>query len=398
VALAPNQDGASDITITVRDAEGQVTTETFRVGTTQIVDTDPTISSIANQSVQLGQSLGIIGFTIGDQGTPVADLRLTATSSNTQLVPTTGIFFGGSGANRTVLISPAADQTGTSTIIITVTDGSGKTASTSFTVTVTEGEPETPVVNDFNNDRLPDIILQDGGGFLAAWFMSGDDVLSSSFLNPNGTGDSGWKAIATGDFNKDNKSDLLFQHPDSSLAVWYMDGVTLTSAEFINPVGPGNADWKAAATGDFNKDGRVDILFQHTDGTLGVWYLNGVNLISAAFLNPDRPSDPRWRVVGTGDVNRDTDVDIIFQLDDGTLGIWYLRGASLLAGGFVNPDNSGADWRVVGTTDLNQDGRIDLLLQNRATSDTGVWYMNGPNLISGGMIMPAGGTWQIVAP
>jgi hypothetical protein len=398
VALAAGQDGASDITLTVTDSEGQTATETFRVGTTVTVDTPPTISSIPNQQTRVGVPLGIIGFTVGDEGTPLADLRLTATSSNTELVPNASIFFGGAGASRTVLISPASGKTGSSTIIITVADGGGRTANTSFTVTVSSGEPTTPVTNDFNNDRLPDIILQDDGGFLAAWFMSGDDVLSSSFFSPNGTGDSGWKAIATGDFNKDNKTDLLFQHPDSSLAVWYMDGVTLSSAEFINPVGPGAADWKAEATGDFNKDGNVDILFQHTDGTLGVWYLNGVNLVSAAFLNPDRPSDPRWRVVGTGDVNRDTDVDIIFQLDDGTLGIWYLRGASLLAGGFVNPDNSGADWRVAGTIDLNQDGRVDLLLQNRVTSDTGVWYMNGPNLISGGMIMPAGGTWKIVAP
>jgi hypothetical protein len=400
VVLAANETGSSVITLRVTDGEGQSTTETFIVGTTAPVqDVEaPTISAISNQETVVNTALPIISFTVDDDVTPADDLRLTATSSNSTLVPSTAIFFGGSGAGRTVLISPAADQVGTSTIILTVTDATGKTGSRSFTVTVRSGEPEPSVVNDFNNDRLPDIILQDDGGFLAAWFMSGDDVLSSSFFSPNGTGDSGWKAIATGDFNKDNKTDLLFQHPDSSLAVWYMDGVTLSSAEFINPVGPGAADWKAEATGDFNKDGNVDILFQHTDGTLGVWYLNGVNLVSAAFLNPDRPSDPRWRVVGTGDVNRDTDVDIIFQLDDGTLGIWYLRGASLLAGGFVNPDNSGADWRVAGTIDLNQDGRVDLLLQNRVTSDTGVWYMNGPNLISGGMIMPAGGTWKIVAP
>jgi hypothetical protein len=400
VVLAANQTGFSEITLRVTDGEGQSATETFVVGTTAPVQDlqPPTISAIPNQETIVNRALPIISFTVGDDATPAGDLRLTATSSNAGLVPQTAIFFGGAGESRTVLITPAADQTGTSTIIITVTDASGKTASRSFTVTVRSGEPEPSVANDFNNDRLPDIILQDDGGFLAAWFMSGDDVLSSSFLSPNGTGDSGWKAIGTGDFNKDNKTDLLFQHPDSSLAVWYMDGVTLTSAAFINPVGPGTADWQAAAAADFNKDGNSDILFQHTDGSLAVWYLNGVDLISAAFLNPSRPSDPRWRVVATGDINRDTDVDLVFQLDDGTLGVWYLRGASLLAGGFTNPDNSGADWRVVGSTDLNQDGRIDLLLQNRATSDTGVWYMNGPNLISGGMIMPAGGTWKIVAP
>ncbi len=38
-------------------------------------------------------------------------------------MPTANIVFGGSGANRTVTVTPAANQTGTATITVTVSDG-----------------------------------------------------------------------------------------------------------------------------------------------------------------------------------------------------------------------------------------------------------------------------------
>ena len=62
---------------------------------------------------------------------------MTGGSSNTALVPTANIVFGGSGANRTVTITPAANQTGTATITLTVSDGDGGTASDTFVLTVT---------------------------------------------------------------------------------------------------------------------------------------------------------------------------------------------------------------------------------------------------------------------
>ena len=48
---------------------------------------------------------------------------MTRGSSNPALVPAANIVFGGSGANRTVTITPAANQSGTATITLTVTDG-----------------------------------------------------------------------------------------------------------------------------------------------------------------------------------------------------------------------------------------------------------------------------------
>ena len=60
---------------------------------------------------------------------------MSGSSSNPTLVPAASIVFGGSGANRTVRITPATNQNGTATITVTVSDGQLSTI-TSFLLTV----------------------------------------------------------------------------------------------------------------------------------------------------------------------------------------------------------------------------------------------------------------------
>ena len=62
---------------------------------------------------------------------------MAASSSNTALVPTANIVFAGTGANRTVTVTPALNQTGTATITVTALDAAGGTARSTFTLTVT---------------------------------------------------------------------------------------------------------------------------------------------------------------------------------------------------------------------------------------------------------------------
>ena len=62
-------------------------------------------------------------------------LTLSATSSNTTLVPNANFVFGGSGTSRTVKVTPASGKTGTTTITVRVSDGT-ITTSTTFTLSV----------------------------------------------------------------------------------------------------------------------------------------------------------------------------------------------------------------------------------------------------------------------
>ena len=108
--------------------------------TPSATNTAPTISNIADQTITTNGTTGAIAFTIGDAQTSAGSLTLTRSSSNTTLAPTSSIVLGGSGANRTVTVTPAANQTGTATITVAVSDGT-LTASDTFVLTVSSAQP-----------------------------------------------------------------------------------------------------------------------------------------------------------------------------------------------------------------------------------------------------------------
>ena len=101
-------------------------------------NTNPTVSTLGGQSVNEDGVLGPVNVTVGDAETPTASLVLTASSNNTALVPNNAanITLGGSGATRTVQVTPVANASGTATITLTVTDGGSLTGTSNFDVVV----------------------------------------------------------------------------------------------------------------------------------------------------------------------------------------------------------------------------------------------------------------------
>ncbi|MBX3400038.1 MAG: hypothetical protein KF873_14955, partial [Gemmataceae bacterium] len=132
----------------------------------------PTITDVANQSTIVGVAVGPIDFTVADAETAAGALSVTAKTSNATLIPLNNVKFGGSGANRTVTVTPAADQTGSAIITVTITDGNGATASDAFTVTVNEPPPLLVGFPQF-------LAGSDAGGASATLFDSDGSKLAS---------------------------------------------------------------------------------------------------------------------------------------------------------------------------------------------------------------------------
>ncbi len=130
---AANAFGTANITLSVSDGT-DTTRQTFQVGVTSVNDA-PTVSPIANQLIDEDTPLGPISFTVSDVETPATALTLSAASSNTALIPDSSIVLSGTGSDRAIALTPAANAFGTATITLSVSDGTSTTLR-SFTVAV----------------------------------------------------------------------------------------------------------------------------------------------------------------------------------------------------------------------------------------------------------------------
>lgn len=150
VSPAANQFGRATVTVFVSD--GAATNSRSFVVTVLQVNDAPTISAVTNRTI-LEDTMVIIDFTIGDLETPLANLALTASSSNALLTP--NISFGGSGSNRTVTIVPGTNLSGSANITLAVIDTDGASNTTSFVLTVLPVD-DPPTLDSINNLTIPE--------------------------------------------------------------------------------------------------------------------------------------------------------------------------------------------------------------------------------------------------
>jgi subtilisin-like proprotein convertase family protein len=140
---------------------GSVTSSAARLRIT----TFPTISFLGDQITVSGLAVGPIPFRVIDAETPAANLKVSASSSDENLVSPEGIVLGGAGTNRTITVTPVGGATGIAnvagvTIRLTVTDGEEGSNSRGFRLTVgrpvsiIENPPSSLTVTQGNNASL----------------------------------------------------------------------------------------------------------------------------------------------------------------------------------------------------------------------------------------------------
>jgi len=127
-----------------------------------------------------------------------------------------------------------------------------------------------------------------------------------------------------------------------------MNGLNATEYKYFNPAGPSDPNYKVVGLGDLNGDKKSDIVYQHAvTKELAVWFMNGLNLVSGAMLNPSAPSDPSFLAGAVADYNGDGKADIVFD-NGAVLAIWFMNGANLQQGDFLSTAFGETGWRAVG--------------------------------------------------
>jgi len=138
---------AESIKIRIKANDGALDSEWEETGSFTVNNNSaPTISDILNQITNEDTPIGPISFTVGDAETPASNLQVSASSSNHALVTDANISLGGSSQNRTITITPLADQHGSTTITVTVSDGIASSSDT-FTLTVNSSN-DLPIATD----------------------------------------------------------------------------------------------------------------------------------------------------------------------------------------------------------------------------------------------------------
>ena len=131
----PNFVGSVTFRYRVRASDGRVSptvTDTIVVP----LNTAPDLVVAKGGSVDATGTSATLKLTVSDTQTPLDKLELSAVSSNTALVSV--LAFGGSGANRTMNVTPVPGVAGTAVVALTLTDSLTGSAST-IPVTVKVG-------------------------------------------------------------------------------------------------------------------------------------------------------------------------------------------------------------------------------------------------------------------
>src|SRR5439155_11820096 len=89
----------------------------------------------------------------GDAESAATTLVVSARSSNQQLLPDSNLLLSGTDSNRTIRLTPATNQSGSATVVLTVRDPEGLSTNSSFVLTVTPVN-DAPTIGSIANQTI----------------------------------------------------------------------------------------------------------------------------------------------------------------------------------------------------------------------------------------------------
>src|SRR5262249_19662698 len=240
---------------------------------------------------------------------------------------------------------------------------------------------------DFNGDGRPDLVYRRGSdGLTEIQFLNGITSLGGGPIQ-NNLFDNDWQIAASGDFNGDGKSDLVWRRGSDGLTeIQFVNGMTAVGGGVLAN-NPFDSSWNVVGAGDFHRDGNADLVWRRSsDGLTEVQFVNGMTAVGGGVI-ANNPFDSSWNVVAVGDFLGDAQAGLVWQrASDGVVEIQYLNGSVATGGGQIQNNPFDASWRVVGAADFNGDGKADLVYRRAVDGITEVQFLSGTNVTGGGIL------------
>jgi hypothetical protein len=179
---------------------------------------------------------------------------------------------------------------------------------------------------DFDHDGKDDIILQNTStGAVSLWKMNGATLVAGYVLGNPGVN---FRAFGVGNLGGDA---IVFQNTSTGeVRRWVITGTTVSSDQTIATPAAG---WNVVAVGDFDGDGHDDLSLQNSSTrTVSIWLLNttGTTITQGAVVATPVPD---WKVVGAGDYNGNGRGDLLLW-NPTTNGVaqWQMNGVIIERG------------------------------------------------------------------
>ena len=232
-------------------------------------------------------------------------------------------------------------------------------------------------VGDLNGDGAPDLVTANGSGATNGVYLNtnaGDGSFGFSLPEPVGSDTDLSNSVAIGDVNADSLPDIVFANSSPNTLFLNRSGGIFTvapDAEF------GDESSVDVVVVDLFGNARAEMVFANTDGDALIYSQNGTSLAL--------PTGPTTSVAA-GDFDGDGRIDLVFGRADTSMGLpsnpVFLNTSSGPAGQFFPAGTLGASpTNDVLVVDTDEDGDLDVVSIN-ATGGHQAFVNNGNGAFS----------------
>jgi hypothetical protein len=183
---------------------------------------------------------------------------------------------------------------------------------------------------DYDGDGVADLLVRRAApAQIEVWWMTGGAVAGVAGLGPDPGPN--WRVIGSGDHDGDGLADVLWHDGSSArLLLWRMLGSGDYEAQALPAaLGPG---WLGVGIGDYDGNGAADVLWRHVRrGALAISLFEAGAPVATLAIQ-DAPSGRQLEVVGAGDFDGDGRSDLLLHaVDRRRLHLCLLDGARVVA-------------------------------------------------------------------
>ncbi len=249
------------------------------------------------------------------------------------------------------------------------------------------GDSRTMATGDFDRDgdldvatgeaeRANELYINDGSGNLSLLANFGSATTPA--------------ALRSGDVNNDGTLDLLVINGGLQSEIYLNSGAGRFAEADAVSFGNSGVPTRKVATGDLNKDGTLDIVMLRQTAQAQIIFLDAAGNLSEPVLfgEPSLPSgqpSPRYQDLALGDMDGDSDLDIVLVSPGDQNLVLFNQGAG--SGTFFDgqiicslPDvacfgSSDDPSNSVTLADINGDGPLDIIVGNGSAAQSAI-YIN----------------------